>query len=159
VTCCERVCFGNDQNQIIFVNDIDGKTNVLYWKRDDAEIDFTVENRFKRTDAVGADDGEIDARVLLLELGKDSGQHIEACSLIGPDGNFAAWRAMQFADGNHDVVMDLEAMFREGLEEASSSGEGDLAAVAIKETRTCLVFERSYLRGDGWLRDAQLLGR
>jgi hypothetical protein len=65
---------------------------------------------------------------------------------------------MQFADGHHDVAVDLEAVFGKWLKETPGGGEGDLAAVTVEEARAGFIFESAYLRGNGRLGDAQLFG-
>ena len=157
VARCERVGLGDDQDQIVLVNDVHRQADVFYGKGDDAEIDFAVEDGFKRASAVGADDVQIDARVLLLELSEDRGQNIKAGSLIGANGDLSARRAVQLADGHHNVAVDLKAVLGERLEESTCGSECNLAAVAVKEARASLVLQGAYLCGDCWLGDAELL--
>ena len=63
---------------------------------------------------------------------------------------------MQFANGHHDVAVYLKAMLSKGLKEAPRSGEGNLAAVAVKEACAGFILEGTDLRRDSGLGDAQL---
>jgi hypothetical protein len=53
--------------------------------------------------------------------------------------------------------VDLKAVLGERLKKTARSRECNLAAVAIKETCSSLIFQSSYLGGNGWLRYAKLL--
>ncbi len=118
---------------------------------DHPEIDEVVEHGFEDAGAFGAADVHADLRILTLELGEHLGKDVQAGGFVGADDDLAARRALEFGDLFDDALALAEGGFRIAEEDLARLRQRDLAAGAVEELRSDLVFERPDLRGDGRL--------
>ena len=91
--CGERVAGGDDHHELVLVNGFEVKARVLDGEGDDTEFNFAVEDELDGFGALGADDVEGDARVLLFELADEERQDVEGGGVVGADGESAARHA------------------------------------------------------------------
>jgi hypothetical protein len=96
---------------------------------------------------------------LLLELGEDLGEDVEASRLVGADDDLALRNALHFGQGGHHRLALLDGVLGVFLKRLAGAGEGDLAAGTVEQLGADLLLERADLSGDCRLRAEALLRR
>ena len=73
----------NNQNEIVFVNDLNMKAWIPNRQGDDAKLNLTIQDQRDGFRTLRPDDVECDPGILPLELGNQQRQNVECRGVVG----------------------------------------------------------------------------
>src|SRR6185312_3395839 len=151
------MALGRSQHNLIAMQRLDNKPRVLYRQRYHPEIHFAIDQRLQGARPLRADDPQTHLRIVLFERRKHFRQHIQAGRFLGADRNLSARGMPLLGDHEQHVALRCQCVLGERLKHAAGCGERHLPAFAVEEPFADFPFQRTYLRRNCGLRDAQLL--
>ena len=125
----------------------------------EAEVDRVIDDRVENLAVVGAGDVDRNVRVLLLELGEDLREDVQAGAFIGAYDDLAAGHAFGFGDRGQDGLAGFKNFFSIFLEQLAGGGDGDFAAGTVEQLGADFFLQGADLGGDGRLCAKALLRR
>ena len=137
----QRMLRRHDQNQFIPMNENHRQPSVRHRKRDDAEVDGVVHNRFENLSVVGALDVYRHVRILLLEVGKYIRQDVQAGALIRPHNDFAAWHTLHLGDSHQHRLSGVESLLYIFLKGLARRRERHFAARSVEQLGSYFLFQ------------------
>ena len=147
----QRMMRRRDHNQFIAMDGHYREALVRHRHGNDAEVAGVVDDRFQDLVVLQALDVDRDARILTFELGKYLRQDVQAGAFVGRNHNLAARYAMHFRQRHqHDAAL-LQRFFGILLEDLARAGHRHLAAAAVQQLGSNLLFQGADLRRDGRL--------
>jgi hypothetical protein len=154
----EGVLDGDDEDPLVFVDELNVEAGVGDGEGDNAEVSLAVEDGLNGLGALGADDVEGDAGEALAEVIEEAGEDVEGGGVVGADEEASAGGSLEVGDGHVDVVEAGKAVLGEGFEDAAGGGEGDFASAALEEADAGDLLEGGDLCGDRGLGHEELDG-
>ena len=115
------------------MNQDDGQARVGDGHGHEAEVDRVVDDRVENLAVVGAGDVDGHVRVLLLELGEDLGEDVQAGAFIGAHDDLSPGYAFGFGNRGQDGLAGFKNFFSIFLEQLAGGGDGDFAAGAVEQ--------------------------
>src|SRR3954468_13516094 len=100
-----------DDNQFVTMDEHDSQAIVGDWEGYDSEVHRVVDDGFENAGVVGALDVYRDVGILLLEVGKNVRQDVEAGAFVGADDNFAAGNTFHLGDRYQHGLAGVERVF------------------------------------------------
>ncbi len=135
-----------NDDQLVAMNIHHRQALVIHRSGDYAEIHGVFNDRFQNFGAFQPADLDANIGIKLFEFGKNFRQDVETSAFIGPDNDFSPRNALHFRHGGKHGFAGLKGVLRVLLKNFARARECDLAAAAVKQTRTNFFFHGADLR-------------